>query len=102
MHIDRHEQLLNQLSTALKHHPEFEHAFSDFEARKVCYLPIGAFLLKPVQRLLHYHGLLECELVSMQYKLAHSLSIITALLERPDQLMCFVEVRSWVWKKICV
>jgi len=61
MHIERHEQLLNQLSTALKHHSEFEHAFSDFEAQKVCYLPIGAFLLKPIQRLLHYRSLLESE-----------------------------------------
>ena len=61
MHIEQHEQLLNQLSTALKHHAEFERAFSDFEAQKVCYLPIGAFLLKPVQRLLHYGGLLERE-----------------------------------------
>jgi len=66
MHIEQHEQLLNQLSTALKHHPEFEHAFSDFEAQKVCYLPIGAFLLKPIQHLLHYHSLLERELVDVQ------------------------------------
>jgi len=63
LHIERHDELLNQLSSALKHHPEFERAFSDFEAQKVCYLPIGAFLLKPVQRLLHYHGLLERELI---------------------------------------
>jgi len=62
MHIDQHEQLLNQFNTALKHHPEFERAFSDFEAQKVCYLPIGAFMLKPIQRLLHYHSLLEREL----------------------------------------
>jgi len=78
MHIEQHEQLLNQLSTALKHHPEFEHAFADFEAQKVCYLPIGAFLLKPIQRLLHYHGLLEREL----YLFSNSfiLCILTPLL----------------------
>jgi len=63
MHIEQHEQLLTQLNTALKHHPEFEHTFANFEAQKVCYLPVGAFLLKPIQRLLHYHSLLERELV---------------------------------------
>jgi len=63
MHIERHDELLSQLSSALKHHPDFERAFSDFEAQKVCYLPIGAFLLKPIQRLLQYHGLLERELL---------------------------------------
>jgi len=64
-HIEQHDQLLSQLSSALKHHPEFERAFSDFEAQKVCYLPIGAFLLKPIQRLLYYCGLLEREFIDM-------------------------------------
>jgi len=65
MHIDQHDQLLNQLGMALKHHPDFERAFADFEAQKVCYLPIGAFLLKPIQRLLHYRSLLERELIAI-------------------------------------
>jgi len=68
VHIDQHEQLLNQLNTALKHHPEFEHAFSDFESQKICYLPIGAFLLKPIQRLIHYRSLFERESVWHMYK----------------------------------
>jgi len=75
MHIDQHDQLLNQLSTALKHHPDFERAFTDFEAQKVCYLPIGAFLLKPIQRLLHYHSLLERELIAT-YRCARNSELV--------------------------
>jgi FERM/RhoGEF/pleckstrin domain protein 2 len=59
VHLERHEQLITQLDVALKRHPEFERAFADFESQKVCYLPLGAYLLKPVQRLVHYQTLLE-------------------------------------------
>ena len=62
LHMEHHEQLLSQLDSALKRHPDFERAFNDFEAQKVCYLPLGAFLMKPIQRLVHYQQLLGSQL----------------------------------------
>jgi FERM/RhoGEF/pleckstrin domain protein 2 len=59
LHLENHEQLLAQLDSALKRHSEFEHAYTEFESQKVCYLPLGTFLLKPIQRLIHYQQLLE-------------------------------------------
>lgn len=59
LQLEHHEQLLTQLDAALKRHPDFERAFIDFESQKVCYLPLGTFLLKPIQRLIHYQQLLE-------------------------------------------
>lgn len=37
----------------------FEQIYRDFEQQKICYLPIGYFILKPLHRLLHYKLLLE-------------------------------------------
>lgn len=33
--------------------------YKEFELQKVCYLPLNTFLLKPIQRLLHYRLLLR-------------------------------------------
>lgn len=33
--------------------------YKEFELQKVCYLPLNAFLLKPIQRLVHYRLLLS-------------------------------------------
>jgi len=43
----------------MHHEHDIQHAVSDFEAQKLCYLPLTAFYLKPYQRLLHYQLLLE-------------------------------------------
>ena len=32
--------------------------YKEFELQKVCYLPLNMFLLKPIQRLVHYRLLL--------------------------------------------
>lgn len=33
--------------------------YKEFELQKVCYLPLNTFLLKPIQRLVHYRLLLS-------------------------------------------
>ncbi|XP_017793131.1 PREDICTED: FERM, RhoGEF and pleckstrin domain-containing protein 1-like isoform X1 [Habropoda laboriosa] len=37
----------------------FDQLCRDFEAQKYCYLPLTSFLLKPLQRLLHYNSIID-------------------------------------------
>jgi len=50
---------MSQLDWAICHERDIQHAVLDFEAQKLCYLPLSSFYLKPYQRLLHYQQLLE-------------------------------------------
>ena len=58
-YIETHEEILKELEATCKRNRPFEQSFKDFEAQKVCYLPLHTFLLKPAQRLLHYKLILE-------------------------------------------
>ena len=58
-YMDHHERILTELELVLKQSRQFELLYKDFEAQKVCYLPLNTFLLKPAQRLLHYKLILE-------------------------------------------
>ena len=58
-HFDRLDDIMTQLDSSMHHEHDIQHAVSDFEAQKLCYLPLTAFYLKPYQRLLHYQLLLE-------------------------------------------
>ncbi|XP_071949340.1 FERM, ARHGEF and pleckstrin domain-containing protein 1-like isoform X2 [Antedon mediterranea] len=58
-YIEKIEQVITELEVATKKNKKFEHFYKDFELQKVCYLPFNTFLLKPVQRLLHYRVILE-------------------------------------------
>jgi len=60
--LERHEELLVQLDLTARRLPDVQRAIDEFEAQKICYLPLTAFLLKPVQRLLHYQLILDREL----------------------------------------
>jgi len=60
--LDRHEELLVQLDVTARRMPEVQRAIDEFEAQKICYLPLTTFLLKPVQRLLHYQLILDRKL----------------------------------------
>ncbi|TKS74794.1 FERM, RhoGEF and pleckstrin domain-containing protein 2 FERM domain including [Collichthys lucidus] len=44
---------------ALKRLKKLETVYKEFELQKVCYLPLNTFLLKPIQRLMHYKLILE-------------------------------------------
>lgn len=58
-YLDEHFSVLESLDHAFRQNPHFEQVYRDFELQKVCYLPLTAFILKPLQRLLHYETLLE-------------------------------------------
>ncbi|XP_049981899.1 FERM, ARHGEF and pleckstrin domain-containing protein 2 isoform X2 [Alexandromys fortis] len=58
-YFQRHDEVLTELEKATKHCKKLEAAYKEFELQKVCYLPLNTFLLKPVQRLVHYRLLLS-------------------------------------------
>ncbi|KAJ4427655.1 hypothetical protein ANN_25303 [Periplaneta americana] len=58
-YLTRHFVVLEKLDSAFRLNHKFEQLYRDFEMQKVCYLPLTAFILKPLQRLLHYENLLD-------------------------------------------
>ena len=66
-YLDAHARILQLLEDALDPengaHAGFRQLFTEFEAQKVCYLPVTTLLLKPLHRVLHYELLLEREFV---------------------------------------
>ncbi|XP_028746449.1 FERM, ARHGEF and pleckstrin domain-containing protein 2 [Peromyscus leucopus] len=58
-YFQRHDEVLTELEKATKHCKKLEAVYKEFELQKVCYLPLNTFLLKPVQRLVHYRLLLR-------------------------------------------
>ncbi|XP_041624075.1 FERM, ARHGEF and pleckstrin domain-containing protein 2 isoform X1 [Vulpes lagopus] len=56
--FQRHDEVLSELEKAARRGGKLAAACRAFERQRVCYLPLGAFLLKPAQRLLHYRLLL--------------------------------------------
>lgn len=58
-YFQRHDEVLTELEKATKHCKKLEVVYKEFELQKVCYLPLNTFLLKPVQRLVHYRLLLS-------------------------------------------
>ncbi|EDL91918.1 FERM, RhoGEF and pleckstrin domain protein 2 (predicted) [Rattus norvegicus] len=58
-YFQRHDEVLTELEKATKHCKRLEAVYKEFELQKVCYLPLNTFLLKPVQRLVHYRLLLN-------------------------------------------
>ncbi|KAF1573192.1 FERM, ARHGEF and pleckstrin domain-containing protein 2, partial [Eudyptes moseleyi] len=58
-YLQKHDEVLTELEKATKRLKKLEVVYKDFELQKVCYLPFNTFLLKPIQRLLHYKLILE-------------------------------------------
>jgi len=58
-YLAKHLFVLEKLDSAFQLNHKFEQLYRDFEMQKVCYLPLTAFILKPLQRLLHYENLLD-------------------------------------------
>ncbi|XP_058909707.1 FERM, ARHGEF and pleckstrin domain-containing protein 2 isoform X3 [Kogia breviceps] len=58
-HFQRLHEVLTELEAASRRLRRLEEVRRDFELQKVCYLPLNAFLLKPLQRLRHYRLLLR-------------------------------------------
>ncbi|XP_055964266.1 FERM, ARHGEF and pleckstrin domain-containing protein 2 [Sorex fumeus] len=57
-YFQRHDEVLTELEKATKRFKKLEMVSKEFELQKVCYLPLNSFLLKPLQRLVHYRLLL--------------------------------------------
>uniref|UniRef100_A0A8C9SE33 FERM, ARHGEF and pleckstrin domain-containing protein 2 n=1 Tax=Scleropages formosus TaxID=113540 RepID=A0A8C9SE33_SCLFO len=55
----KHDEVLTELEKATKRLKKLETVYKEFELQKVCYLPLNTFLLKPIQRLVHYKLILE-------------------------------------------
>jgi len=60
-YLSNEEQMLLALDSECQENRSFERIYREFEAQKVCYLPINAFLLKPAQRLLHYQLIIKSQ-----------------------------------------
>ncbi|XP_041119590.1 FERM, ARHGEF and pleckstrin domain-containing protein 2 isoform X2 [Polyodon spathula] len=58
-YLQKHDEVLTELEKATKRLKKLETVYKDFELQKVCYLPLNTFLLKPIQRLMHYKLILE-------------------------------------------
>ncbi|XP_058554531.1 FERM, ARHGEF and pleckstrin domain-containing protein 2 isoform X5 [Neofelis nebulosa] len=58
-YFQRHDEVLTELEKATKRFKKLETVYKEFELQKVCYLPLNAFLLKPIQRLASYRLLLS-------------------------------------------
>lgn len=57
--LQKHDEVLTELEKASKRLKKLEAVYKEFELQKVCYLPLNTFLLKPIQRLMHYKLILE-------------------------------------------
>ncbi|KAG7263330.1 hypothetical protein CRUP_002222 [Coryphaenoides rupestris] len=57
--LQKHDEVLTELEKASRRLKKLEAVYKEFELQKVCYLPLNTFLLKPVQRLMHYKLILE-------------------------------------------
>ena len=62
-YLSHEQQMLISLDSECQESRTFERIYREFEAQKVCYLPINAFLLKPAQRLLHYQLIINSQLM---------------------------------------
>jgi FERM/RhoGEF/pleckstrin domain protein 2 len=58
-YVDRYDEILSEMDAACKKSKRFDALVKDFEAQKACYLPLTMFLIKPIQRLVHYKLLFE-------------------------------------------
>ncbi len=52
--IELYSDILNELEHLCSRSKKFEILFKEFETQKTCYLPFTMFLIKPIQRLIHY------------------------------------------------
>lgn len=55
---------LEKMEYSMRTSRRFEQLCRDFEAQKHCYLPLSSFLLKPLQRLLHYNSIIDSRFIN--------------------------------------
>lgn len=55
-------ELLERMHELYESSEPFQQLYRDFEQQKICYIPIGGLVLKPLHRLLHYQLILESKI----------------------------------------
>ena len=58
-YIENHQEILHVINELFDADTKFQQVYREFEQQKICYLPLGYLLLKPLHRLLHYQLILE-------------------------------------------
>lgn len=58
-YLEEHVFVLEELNLLFTSNLKFETLYREFESQKVCHLPVTTFILKPLQRLLHYSRILD-------------------------------------------
>lgn len=58
-YLENHREFLERLNELYETDETFQQIYREFEQQKICYVPIGALILKPLNRLLHYQFILE-------------------------------------------
>ncbi|XP_054723282.1 FERM, ARHGEF and pleckstrin domain-containing protein 1-like [Uloborus diversus] len=58
-YLEKLPHILELLHEELTSSHSFSHFYHQFESRKICYLPLTSFLLRPAFRLLYYSSILE-------------------------------------------
>ena len=53
--------VLEKFEYSIRISKRFDELCRNFEAQRPCYLPLTSFLLKPLQRLLHYNSIIDSE-----------------------------------------
>lgn len=60
-YLEHHRECLERLNEMYESDEAFQQIYREFEQQKICYVPIGTLVLKPLHRLLHYQLILESE-----------------------------------------
>lgn len=58
-YLESHREVIEHLHDLYENDDGFQQIYKDFEQQKICYIPIGMLVLKPLHRLLHYQLILE-------------------------------------------
>lgn len=58
-YVENHRHFLERLQLLYDTDEMFQQIYREFEQQKICYIPIGSLILKPLHRLLHYQIVLE-------------------------------------------
>lgn len=61
-YFENHREFLERLNDLYDTDESFQQIYREFEQQKICYVPIGTLVLKPLHRLLHYQIILESKL----------------------------------------
>ena len=71
-YLEEHITVLEEINLLFSTNSRFETLYREFESQKVCHLPVTAFILKPLQRLLHYSQILESEIFATPHNIVCS------------------------------